>query len=96
MPGCFAERRRERAELSRSISVGDASNQSGVTAMNREQLIEKVKAFLKDEEGLTMVEYAVAGGLVTAAAVTAFTTLGGAIVTRINTLITAMGGTPAG
>ena len=43
-------------------------------------------AFLKDEEGLTMVEYAVAGALVAAACVTAFIALGGAIGTRITNL----------
>ena len=34
-----------------------------------------IVAFLKDEEGLTMVEYAIAGALVSIAAVTAFTNL---------------------
>jgi pilus assembly protein Flp/PilA len=42
--------------------------------------------FLKDEEGLTMVEYAVAGSLVAAA----FTNLGAAITTKIDALITAV------
>ena len=46
--------------------------------------------FLKDEEGLTMVEYAVAGSLVAAAAVTAFTNLGAAIVLKIQGLVTAV------
>jgi pilus assembly protein Flp/PilA len=45
-------------------------------------------AFLRDEEGLTMVEYAVAGSLVAAACVTAFTTLGNNIVTKIGDLAT--------
>jgi pilus assembly protein Flp/PilA len=43
-------------------------------------------AFLRDEEGLTMVEYAVAGSLVAAACVTAFTTLGANIGTKITNL----------
>jgi len=47
-------------------------------------------AFLKEEEGLTMVEYAVAGSLVAAAAVIAFTNLGTAITTKIDALITAV------
>jgi pilus assembly protein Flp/PilA len=51
-----------------------------------------IVAFLKDEQGLTMVEYAVAGGLVAAACVAAFTELGGAIALRIQTLITAVNG----
>ena len=49
-----------------------------------------VLAFLRDEQGLTMVEYAVAGGLVTLAAVTAFTTLGTNVTTRINALAAAV------
>ena len=35
--------------------------------------------FLREEEGLTTVEYAVAGALVAAVVVTAFTNLGGAV-----------------
>ena len=46
--------------------------------------------FMRDEDGLTMVEYAVAGGLVTLAAVTAFTTLGTNVTTRINALAAAV------
>ncbi len=43
-------------------------------------------AFMRDEEGLTMVEYAIAGALVTAAAVAAFTLLGGNVATQIDNL----------
>lgn len=46
--------------------------------------------FLKEEEGLTMVEYAIAGALVAATAVAVFTNLGTAIVTRITALVTAV------
>jgi pilus assembly protein Flp/PilA len=49
-----------------------------------------IGAFLKDEEGLTMVEYAIAGALVAIAAVAAFTALGTAVATRINDLVTAV------
>jgi len=49
-------------------------------------------AFLRDEEGLTMVEYAVAGALISAAAVTAFTNLGQAVITKINAITTAITG----
>jgi pilus assembly protein Flp/PilA len=45
-----------------------------------------VVAFLQDEEGLTMVEYAIAGALVAAGAVGAFTLLGGNIVLKITAL----------
>ena len=40
---------------------------------------DKLLQFLRDEEGLTTVEYAVAGALVAAAVVLAFTNLGGAV-----------------
>ena len=49
-----------------------------------------IVAFLKDEEGLTMVEFAIAGALVSIAAVTAFTNLGSAVATRIGALVTAV------
>jgi pilus assembly protein Flp/PilA len=54
-------------------------------------------AFLRDEEGLTMVEYAVAGALISAAAVTAFYNLGQAVIGKINDLHDAIvnGGAPA-
>lgn len=45
-----------------------------------------VMKFVKDEDGLTIVEYAVAGGLVTVAVVAAFVLLGGAVNTNIRTL----------
>lgn len=41
---------------------------------------------INDEEGLTTVEYAIAGALVAAAVVAAFINLGGAVTTRINDL----------
>lgn len=56
--------------------------------------IQKIKAavvkFAKDEEGLTIVEYAVAGGLITATVVAAFVALGGAVETRIEQLTDAI------
>jgi pilus assembly protein Flp/PilA len=52
-----------------------------------------VMAFLRDEEGLTIVEYAVAAGLIAAAVVIAFTDLGQTVLGIIQGLITAMGGT---
>ncbi len=45
-----------------------------------------IVAFMRDEKGLTMVEYAIAGALVTAAAVAAFTLLGGNVSQQINNL----------
>jgi pilus assembly protein Flp/PilA len=48
--------------------------------------------FIREEEGLTVVEYAIAGGLVGLAVVQAFTDLGQAVADRIQDLITAIGG----
>ncbi len=39
----------------------------------------RLSDFFKDESGLTTVEYAVAGALITVAVVGAFTTLGGSV-----------------
>jgi len=58
--------------------------------MFRQIIKASVLKFVKDEDGLTIVEYAVAGGLITAAAVTAFTLLGGAVDTRIRGLCNAI------
>jgi len=48
--------------------------------------------FLREEEGLTTVEYAVAGSLIAAAVVGAFTALGGQVGVVITGLTTAIGG----
>ncbi|WP_172145994.1 Flp family type IVb pilin [Pseudomonas tumuqii] len=53
-----------------------------------------VMKFVKDEDGLTIVEYAVAGGLVTLGAVFAFTTLGGTVCGAITSLESAIRGVP--
>ncbi len=54
-------------------------------------MLNYVRAFLREEEGLTMVEYAIAGALVAAATVTAFTTLGNDIIARISSLAADVG-----
>ena len=46
----------------------------------------KLQAFLRSEKGLTIVEYAVAAGLITAAVAAAFVALGGAVDTTITTV----------
>jgi pilus assembly protein Flp/PilA len=43
----------------------------------------KVMKFLQDEEGLTIVEYAVAGALISATVAAAFTSLGEAVRLKI-------------
>lgn len=53
-------------------------------------MLEKIKSFLRNEEGLTIVEYAVAAGLITAAVAAAFTALGGTvngIIVALNTFL---------
>ncbi|MFJ7142156.1 Flp family type IVb pilin [Pseudomonas protegens] len=55
--------------------------------MNLQTINSSVMKFIKDEDGLTIVEYAVAGGLITLGAVAAFITLG----TNVKTAITSLG-----
>ncbi|KMM79972.1 Flp family type IVb pilin [Pseudomonas deceptionensis] len=55
--------------------------------MNLQSLKTSVLKFINDEDGLTIVEYAVAGGLITLGAVAAFITLG----TNVKTAITSLG-----
>jgi len=50
------------------------------------------KDFLRDEIGLELSEYAVAAALVAIAVVTAFTALGGAIGSKLNTLAATING----
>jgi pilus assembly protein Flp/PilA len=50
----------------------------------------------KKEEGLTTVEYAIAGGLVAASVITAFQLLGGGVGRVINYLQTTLNGVPLG
>ena len=45
-----------------------------------------IKNFLTDESGLELSEYAVAAALIVATLITAFSGLGGAILTKINNL----------
>ena len=53
-------------------------------------LKDKIFCFLRDERGFTTVEYAVAGALVAAALVLAFTNLGTAVGQVINNMKTAI------
>ncbi|MBY7930601.1 Flp family type IVb pilin [Vibrio fluvialis] len=56
-----------------------------------------VKDFWQDEEGLTAVEYAVAGGLIVVGVVGVFTALGGEVSRVIQLIVDALAGivTPA-
>jgi pilus assembly protein Flp/PilA len=63
---------------------------SEVGKMIMQTIKASVVKFVKDEDGLTIVEYAVAGGLITIAVVTAFTSLGGTVATAISDLCKAV------
>ena len=61
-------------------------------------LKQAVMNFIREEEGLTVVEYAVAGGLISLAVITAFTNLGTVvtgIITQIAAWLAGGGGAPA-
>lgn len=49
-------------------------------------MVKRVADFVRDEEGLTTVEYAVAGTLVALAVVAAFTQLGNAVSNSIDAI----------
>lgn len=49
-------------------------------------MLNSVKQFVADEEGLTTVEYAVAGALVIGAVITAFALLGTNVAARITAI----------
>jgi pilus assembly protein Flp/PilA len=51
----------------------------------------KIVAFIREEEGLTTVEYAIAGGLVGAAVIGAFTQLGQNVFAVIDGIVQALG-----
>lgn len=51
-----------------------------------------IKNFIREEDGLTTVEYAIAGALVAAAVVLAFTGLGQAVAARVNNLAATVNG----
>jgi pilus assembly protein Flp/PilA len=56
--------------------------------MNLQAIKSSVMKFIKDEEGLTTVEYAVAGGLISLVVIGAFTSLGEEVGRIINGLVT--------
>ncbi len=55
-------------------------------------IISKLSRFIREEEGLELSEYAVAGSLIVLGTVLAFTSLGEAIATAIGQIITAVSG----
>ena len=53
---------------------------------------QQVMKFLREEDGLTTVEYAIAGGLVGAAVILAFTNLGKEVARVIGDIVTVLTG----
>ncbi|MCE0494311.1 Flp family type IVb pilin [Vibrio salinus] len=51
-------------------------------------LLAKCKAFLKDEEGLTVVEYVIGAGLLVAALTAVFSGMGNILTQKITNIIT--------
>ncbi|WP_417614970.1 Flp family type IVb pilin [Oceanisphaera sp.] len=49
-------------------------------------ILKELNRLLNDEEGLTVVEYAIAGGVIAAGVVVLFTTIGGHVDTKITQL----------
>ncbi|WP_434574719.1 MULTISPECIES: Flp family type IVb pilin [unclassified Pseudomonas] len=60
--------------------------------MKVQRLSTSIVKFIDDEDGLTIVEYAVAGGLITVAVAAMFVLLGGAVNDRITALCAAVKG----
>ncbi|CAH0541212.1 Flp family type IVb pilin [Vibrio marisflavi] len=53
-----------------------------------EKLMQNIKAFMQDEEGLTVVEYVVGAGLLVAGLATLFTNFGATLDTQLNAIFT--------
>ena len=54
-------------------------------------MLNAIKKFMKEEDGLTAVEYAIAGGVVTAGLVLLLTNIGTRAAAMLQTLLTNMG-----
>ena len=63
---------------------------SEVSKMTIQTIKTAVLKFAKDEDGLTIVEYAVAGGLITAAVVATFALLGEEVDAVLNEILDAL------
>jgi len=53
-------------------------------------MLNQIKKFMLDESGLETVEWAVVGGIIVVLTAVAFTTVGGAVVTKLGQLVTLM------
>lgn len=55
------------------------------------KLVAQIMAFIREEQGLSMVEYAVAGAVIVSGAVVAFQTLGSNVSTQIDSISSNIG-----
>lgn len=56
------------------------------------RILNKLQALVREEDGLTTVEYAIAGGLVGLVVIAGFIALGGQVGTIICNIVTEIGG----
>ncbi|MEY4684609.1 MAG: Flp/Fap pilin component, partial [Pseudomonadota bacterium] len=56
------------------------------------KLFSQIRRFGREDQGLTMVEYAVAGALIAVAATVAFQSLGSAVASKITSITSTIGG----
>jgi pilus assembly protein Flp/PilA len=75
-----------------AVRIKDQARLVPVLAVREERIMKaKILAFLRDETGLTTVEYAIAGTLVGLAVITAFTNLGTKVAQKIGEIVTKLG-----
>ncbi|MDI5921137.1 hypothetical protein QLQ86_10115 [Halomonas sp. LR5S13] len=58
------------------------------------KLMQGIERFWKEEEGTEVVEWALVAGLIVAVGAAVFTGIGTQVQTHLNSLLTALGGTP--
>jgi Flp pilus assembly pilin Flp len=57
-------------------------------------MLNVIKSFVRDEDGLEMVEWAIVAALITTAAATALSALGGSVTTKFNDMDAMITGLP--
>ncbi len=77
----------------RQLSFDAEEGEPGIKAITKlKEQMQMIKRFFQDETGLELSEYAVAAALIAIAVVAAFTALGTAISSKINTLAATING----
>ncbi len=72
------------------LSLGGGGGFASTAFLIEENNMKNLMQFIRDEEGLTTVEYAIAGGLVGAGVITAFNLLGVQVNRVISAIVTAL------